>query len=230
MASSNGLGRFVPPDFKHLAKYPLMALAAAEIPKAVPVVLGVNWYASFDSPVRRSDGSWWITEASGPIRGGHAVCAAPDSLRDYTAWQDYYNQGNTGMCVGFSSSRMMTLMNRERYDAPWLYYSALTDAGQPHDPYSGTYVRSAGNVLVATGHKEVFRHSPKLEDGISAFRWAGSATEVARVLASPKQERRGAITLLNSWGRSYPHKVRMPYEILERLLNEYGECMVVTDR
>lgn len=227
---SGGLGRAVPPDFMHVEKYPLRALAAAEIPLTVPVVLGINWYSSFDNPVKHSDGSWWIKDASGPIRGGHAICAKPGSMSDYTSWWDFYNQGQTGMCVGYSSSRMMTLINRARYDAPWLYYNAEDDAGQPRDPDSGTYVRSAGNVLVAKGHRTPIQKLPRIANGISAFRWATSVPEILTVLNSPLQEKRGAIDLVNSWGRGWPHVVRMPHAVLARLLNEDGECMVITDR
>lgn len=227
-----GLGRLAPPDDDHLVKYPLMALASEEIPKAVPAVLAFNWYSSFDNPVKHSNGTWWLEDKPnlGSIRGGHAICAKPDSMSDYTSWWDFYNQGDTGECVGFSSSRMMTLLNRARYDAPWLYFECEDDAGQPRDPYSGTYVRSAGNVLVAQGHKTPSKSVPSLQNGISAFRWATTVGQVALVLASPKQEAEGAVKLVNSWGRDYPHVVRMPYSLLQRMLNEDGECMVITDR
>jgi hypothetical protein len=213
----------------HVEKYPLQALAWAEIPRQVPVVFGITWYSSFDTPVRKSDGTWWIEDKSnlGSIRGGHAIC---DKMSDYTSWWDYYNQGNTGECVGYSSSRMMTLLNRAKYDAPWLYFNAEDNAGQPRDPFSGTFVRSAGNVLVAKGHKTPRASQPALKNGISAFRWATHITEIIDVLDSPNQELEGAVRLLNSWGRDYPHVVRMPYTLIERLLNEDGECMVITDR
>jgi hypothetical protein len=46
----------------------------------VPGVLGINWYANFDTPVQ-INGEWWIgrTESQrvltnlGPVRGGHAI-------------------------------------------------------------------------------------------------------------------------------------------------------------
>lgn len=33
----------------------------------------------------------------------------------------------------------------------------------------------------------------------------------------------------NTWGRSYP-RVKIPYELLQRLMNEYGEAGLITDR
>lgn len=224
------LGRLEPPDSKHIDKYPLRALAQAELPKITPVVLGINWYSSFDAPVKRSNGTYWVTEVSGPIRGGHAICVKPDSMSDYASWWDFYNQGNTGECVGYSSSRMMTLLNRARYDAPWLYFAALEDAGQPPDPYSGTYIRSGGEVLRDLGHKTSRSTEPKLIQGISAYRWATTVDEMISVIGSPNQVKQGGFNLINSWGRDYPHVVRFPFETIERLLKEDGECMVPTDR
>jgi hypothetical protein len=38
------------------------------------------------------------------------------------------------------------------------------------------------------------------------------------------------VDILNSWGRGYPHLVRMPVTVLDRLLREDGEMTLVTDR
>lgn len=46
------------------------------IAAGVPVVLGVDWLSSFDTPKKKSDGSHWIGEGElGTVRGGHAICA-----------------------------------------------------------------------------------------------------------------------------------------------------------
>jgi hypothetical protein len=54
--------------------------------------------------------------------------------------------------------------------------------------------------------------------------------EVRSVLQSPANDRMGAVRFLNSWGRSYPRRVWMPYETLQRLLDEDGEATMVVDR
>jgi hypothetical protein len=38
------------------------------------------------------------------------------------------------------------------------------------------------------------------------------------------------VRILNSWGRGYPHRVWMPDETLQRLIDEDGEVALVTDR
>lgn len=42
-------------------------------------------------------------------------------------------------------------------------------------------------------------------------------------------DRRQAFRLMNSWGKEYP-PVWIPYEVMERLLDEYGEAALITDR
>jgi hypothetical protein len=49
------------------------------ISQGLPVVLGINWYSNFDSPVWGDLGAggnrWWIGRGNlGNIRGGHAIC------------------------------------------------------------------------------------------------------------------------------------------------------------
>lgn len=43
-------------------------------------------------------------------------------------------------------------------------------------------------------------------------------------------DRRQAVAITNNWGEYYPRKVFMNYTNLQRLLDEYGEATVVTDR
>ena len=40
----------------------------------------------------------------------------------------------------------------------------------------------------------------------------------------------GAVPLLNSWGRGYPHVVWMPDAVFDRMIREDGEVALVTDR
>lgn len=214
-------------------KYPLSALAAAEIPVARPVTIGVNWYANFDAPVLKNN-RWWIGFGNlGPIRGGHCVCLKTSRYNDSTAWWDFYNQLNEGACIGAGSSRMMTLLNRVRYDWRWLWNEAkIVDEWADTNPGDdeGTSVNAAMKVLAAKGHLRVAGTAPRLEDGISVYRWARNVDEVRSVLRTPLHDSLQAVPILNSWGRSYPHLTWLPYFTLERLINEDGEVAIVTDR
>ena len=234
------LGRRTPQDFDHVEKYPLTAPTVPAMP--VPVTIGVNWYTNFDNPEKDNRGRWWIGRDKnlGSIRGGHCVCLEPGdpstpgaSEQDINSWWGFYDQGAEGACVGFGSSRMMSLLNRKRYDARWLWNEAKkVDEWPDTNPGddNGTSVRAAMDVLRARGHAPWGKGSPVAAEGISANRWARSVDEVLEALKSPASERMGAVRLLNSWGAGWPHRVWLPFETLQRLLDEEGEATVVTDR
>ena len=168
----------------------------------------------------------------GQIRGGHAICVKPGPITDPLSWYHFYDQGQTGECVGFSWSRCMSLFNRVRYDAP-AFYMVVTENDEfpdtQDDPNSGTSVRAGGNVLKSKGH---IRHSTEqwnINDGITEFRWATSADEVLATIMSPLANRLEAVPLLQSWGDGYPHIAWLPLDVLQRLLNEQGEAAIPTD-
>lgn len=233
------LGRMIPSDWNHVDKYPLRT-APVPLTKSTPVVLGVNWYTSFDRPVFIRDGEYHgkyvigiDAKDLGNIRGGHAVCIKPDALRDYRDWRKFYDQGSEGACVGFAASRMMTLLNRRKYFAPWLYKEAQRVDEWPGEDYSGTSVRAAMDVLRNVGHVPMRRNNslePLFADGIHENRWATTVDEIYDATKSPRFRSLGMFPILNSWGLDYPHVVWMPEETLHRLLNEYGEATLVTDR
>ena len=250
-----GLGRRVPTNFDHVDKYPLSAAPEGAITTKIPVAIGVNWYSDFDRPVQYSftndDGSTsqrWVVASKGikgSIRGGHCVCLKPGSRSDPLEWWDFYDQGMEGACVGFGSSRMMSLMNRVKYNARWLWdWAKAVDEWPDTNPGddNGTSVHAAMAILRAKGHVAwassqenlTYRQrdalTPKTMAGISAYRWATTVDEVRGVLDSPLNDKMQAFPFLNSWGRDYPHIVWMPYTVFQRLINEDGEVAVVTDR
>lgn len=235
---SGPLGRRVPTDWRHAERWPL---TAATIPaKPVPVTIGVSWYENFDSPQRDSRGRWWIGHGDlGSVRGGHCVCLEPGDPavgmgeQDTDSWWAFYDQGAEGACVGFGSSRMMSLLNRKRYNAPWLWDRAKeADEWPDTNPGddNGTSVRAAMDVL-RNGHALAGTTAQRLSEGITANRWATKVEQVLGALRSPASERMGAVRVLNSWGKEgYPHRVWLPLDVLQRLLDEDGEATVVVDR
>jgi len=246
---SKPLGRRTPEIWDHVQKHPLTAAQIEELTAPRPVAIGVNWYREFDSPTRDSSGHYWVARDSNltRIRGGHCVCLKPRGVSDLTSWWDFYNQGAEGACVGYGCSRMMSLLNRKRYFARWLWdWSKATDEWSDTNPGddNGTSVHAAADILRLRGHvawKSSFSSlddqpsdwrqrdqiQPALAEGVSAVKWATSAAETLQVLGYSDV---GYVDLINSWGRSYPHMVRMPAEVLERLIQEDGEVAVVIDR
>lgn len=187
-----------------------------------------------------------------------------------------YDQGEEGACVGFAASWAMSILNRQFYDARWLYHEAQGVDEWPGENYSGTSVRAAMDVLRTVGHRFLHRHRhehmSELRHGIERNEWATTADQVRSciVIGVPvvlgidwfsnfdqpsvlggehwigqgdlgrvrgghaiccygASDRRQAVKLVNSWGRSY-ELVWLPYDVLQRLLDSGGEATVITDR
>lgn len=230
----NALGRRKPTDWQHVDAYPLRALALTPV---APVVLGIDWYTNFDRPMRTDGtpytpgarGLFWIGRGSlGKVRGGHCICAKLYGVGD--GWWDFYDQGSEGACVGYGEARMMTLLNRVRYNAPWLYQRAQeTDEFADTPPAEGTSVRAGLEVLRTQGlARPAVGSVARIADGVSAYRWATSWDEVRSTLGLPDSQ--DGVPLLNSWGRDYPHIVHLTDEAGATLLSQDGEAGVVTDR
>jgi hypothetical protein len=232
----------------HLEKYPLTTATAPS--KATPMLGGFNWYNSCFNPTRRRiNGRHYHVIGDtplGPLRGGHAIAFRPWNTTDLTNWWAYYDQGVEGRCPEFAGLRVLTLMNRKRYDitSRWHYWQMQREdewaggsypGATPH--YEGSSVRAALEVLRKYGAIPATR-TPlpadpkpwvKPAEGIAAYRWITNWDDARRVSGVP--DWMPGIPFLNSWGRNgYPHTTIMLDNLGPRLLHEQGELGVVTDR
>jgi hypothetical protein len=230
------LGRKEPTDFTHLERYGLLLAAHPEV-LGQPLFFGVNWYAAFDVPEAIEIGgrtTYWIGRGNnwGRVRGGHEICAKPIGLVDNLSWYRYYRQTRNS-CVGFALSRGMSLLNRRKYNADWLYDEALKVDEWPGEADEGTSGRAGFDVLRTQGHRRKwgpFTLPARLADGIEANRWLTNVDDVLSVLGTANLHG-GCVPLLNSWGADdYPHIVYVPAEAIGRLMVEGGDCGAVTDR
>lgn len=217
-------GRIASADRSYLRTYALSG--APVLPVNTPVVLGIPWYEAFDKPTYR-DGAYWIGLESDwrEIRGGHAVCLRPAKLVDN--WRRRYDQQQTPHCVGFAWSRCQSLLNRKMYDGHALFGDA--DRLDGIGGSDGTTIQAGAKALQTIGAYPLrggATFGPYLRDGIIEYRWSTSATEIARVLGLPAGQAYAEV--LNSWS-GYP-TVRMPLSVLQRLIDEGGDCCVPIDR
>lgn len=118
-----------------------------------------------------------------------AVTMLPEVLLNVPRqYRELYNQGQEGQCVGHSQSWMMSILNRKKYSAPWLYHEAqLIDEWDDTPPEEGTSLRAGFDVLRTKGHRQIWGQRTKEEaehHGISANRWATSVTEIMQALAA----------------------------------------------
>jgi len=216
-------GLLQPADRMYRTRYSLRD--APVLPVNVPVVIGVNWYEAFDAPVMRN-GAYWIGTATDwkRVRGGHAVCLRPYRVSD--RWRTRYDQKTTPHCVGFAWSRCQSLLNRKLYDGHALF--AAADAIDGIAGSNGTTIVAGAQALQKQGAYPVragVTSGPSLPDGIAAYRWSTSASEIAAVLGDGSAQ---YVEVLNSW-TGYP-TVRLPLDALQRLLDEGGDSCVPVDR
>lgn len=231
----NALGMLPPSDDEHRVKYPLTAETAPETP--TPAVIGINWHRAFDAPEQIRDGkrTIWIVAKDGnlgSVRGGHCTMLPVVGFRDTPGWYNWYDQGSEGACVGFGVARMLTHLNRKRYDAFDLYHRAQKIDEWPGEAYSGTSVRACLDVARDEGPRWVYRgttRAPSLAEGISTNRWATDMTDLLTVLG--RDVSASLVPFLNSWNGRYPHVTHMPTDVLARLLfDEGGDAGIPTDR
>jgi hypothetical protein len=244
------LDRLPSKTVEHLEKYPLTAKTMPS--KASSMMVAVNWYENFDAPVETTINGvrrFVIGEGNlGRIRGGHAVCARNWNLLDVLGWYLHYNQGTEGRCVEFASLRLLTHMNRKRYDitSKWHYHMMQeTDEwpgcylGHGGPAYEGTSGRAGLEILRAYGAIPWKRVTAPVDfdqaaglaaqkEGVSAYRWALNWQDVRSALQVP--DSLPGIPINNSWGESYPREVILLDAAGERLLSEDGEFGIVTDK
>lgn len=118
--------------------------------------------------------------------------------------RDYYDQNGFNACVGYSFSKLLSLVNEaearakgktpyiHRYDAQWLWNRAkATDEWGDTNPGDdeGTSLRAACQIMKSEGHVKIMARyepdktlPPSLDEGILEYRWATTVTDVRAAL------------------------------------------------
>jgi hypothetical protein len=168
------------------------------------------------------------------MRGGHCFALEPMGAekRNKEALRVFYNQGETGTCVGFGNSRAMSILHGyQTLDAYWLYREARKAEGNESEE-EGSTVRAAAEVLTGQGlcsqvgtvcSERGIDSSVNPGYGAKGVYWSVDAEEVLRALGRPGAQ---AVPFCNSWGDEYPDEVWMPVATLAQLLSEEGEAAV----
>jgi hypothetical protein len=240
------LGRVPAPNDEHIRKYGLADDFFPDTPTSM--VGGSDWYENFDEPVWDTYYNIWRIGRGdlGAIRGGHAYCLPKKYADDIHSWWKRYDQGSEGACVGFGLSRALSQENRVFLDALWLYNEAKKIDPWEGENYDGTDVNSALKIASRVGHRRIWggeSSPPSINYGVSVYRWARSAEDIARCLGDDRIWKRNAIPINNSWGNQgrrvgtswvgngYPHVVWLDIDVvIERLLPNFGEFAVFVDR
>ncbi len=127
------------------------------------------------------------------------------------AWHTFYDQGREGACAGFGASWAMSITNRRRYDAFWLYRQGQDiDEWDDTPPEEGTSVRAVMDILRTKGHRRVragFSYPASLTEGIAANRWARTVDQM-RATLNADVPIVGGFAWLTNFDRPQPIEVR----------------------
>jgi hypothetical protein len=249
------LGREVPKDFDHVAKYPLQAAVPIDVER---VLLLPRWHWTHDqghegscvghgsvmeraitntaqnrllrvlSPSRRYDPIWLWNEAKRIDEWSETV-SGDDNGTSVRAAYDVLR--GSGAC----RVRSVHLVN-----------GVPTAIGaRPADPGEGILTNRwartvdemraalADGLPVTIGVNWYPNFDAPIERG--GEHWIGDVSDLGAVRGGHcvcvygASDRRQAFKIKNSWGRSYP-LVWLPYTTMDRLLREDGEACLVTDR
>ena len=255
-AKPKPLGRRAPTDWRHYEKFPLTAATTPTTP--TPVAIGVNWYEDFDTPVQKGSRSWIGLDSKqlGKVRGGHCVCLEPgDQLngnrrgRPPAAGQPelvgLLRPGPRGRV-----RRLRVLAHDEPAQSQALRRPLVVGLGQVdrrvardeprrrpgHERARGlrdparARPRAWKQTFKGRSYKQRDKEEPVGRRGHRRLPLGQDRRRGPQVLKSPANDAAGAVRILNSWGRGYPHRVWMPDETLQRLIDEDGEVALVTDR
>jgi len=104
------------------------------------------------------------------------------------SYHAFYDQGREGACVGFGESIMMSILNRKKYSALWLYHEAqAVDEWENTPPEGGTSLRAGFDVLRTKGHSRFYaghERPEELDEGIvDVNRWLTSVDQIRTYFA-----------------------------------------------
>lgn len=221
------LGRLPSPDSeraKYLSRYSLVPEALPAEPTALDA--GSLWYDAFFKPIRLPDGTYrfpYPSEPWGKVAGGHSYAIKPPTIVDRPEWWSYYSQHRNN-CTAYAASRCYTLKYRRLFDPNPLYDETLRSDEYPGEADEGTSVNATLAVLHNEGpwaYRAGQTKGPVARLELSAFLWIPSINHAAACLSPADVGKTvldaGYFIVLNSWGRDWPHEVRMPLETAHKL-------------
>ena len=238
----SGLGRRVPTDWKHVSKYRLSVPTAPTVERILfspspawrkfydqgqeGACVGFGWSEcmsilnSIKRYPRLYDARWLWNEAKKVDEwpdtnpgddNGTSVRAAGDVLRDEGHVRVFKGVDQpVNLAEGIAENRWATTVDEVR-----------------------TCIASGVPVVLGVNWYELFDHPTRMRKGgewwIPKDQQLGNIRGGHCICLIGASDSREAVRFPNSWGLSYPI-TWMPYAILNRLLQEDGECTVIVDR
>jgi hypothetical protein len=142
------------------------------------------------SALGRREPSDWVHVERHPLTAAAPTAPVEVVFPVPSQWRSRYDQGSRNACVGYSSSWMLSLLNRHLYDPLWLWNRAKeVDEFPDTNPgdNQGTSVRAAMDVLRLQGAVRVVNGKDRPVDpqeGISANQWATRPDDVRTAIGT----------------------------------------------
>lgn len=225
------LGRVVPPDWEHVEKYPYRAtLRAASVERTLPlpyqyrphydqgvegacVAFGISWMMSILN--RRKYNPWPLYDMATQNDG---LSDTPPGTTSRAGFEVALHHGLWVVHRKVSA----TLSDPAHGIAEYRWATNVDDIRRA--------IQAGNPVGFGTNWYSNFDRPEKVGNaywiGRGDLGWVRGGHFYCGFKASDKRE---AFGLVNSWGTAYPI-VWMPYQTVERLLREEGECGLVTDK
>lgn len=243
---TGGLGRRTPTDFSHVTQYPLRLVQ----PETVTVAerrldLPTQYVAWYD---QGSEGacvgfslSWMMSILN---RRKYVARKLYKAAQDVDEWSDTPPEEGTSVRAGCKI--LLT-------QGHWRFFRGVEKAlgfmeGISHVRWATTVdeVRTSiqNGIPVVNGINwyEAFDRPVQIRGRYGHMEWwigvddkgivqrdLGRLRGGHAIATYQVSDARQAVKYVNTWGDAYP-RVFVPYEVQERLLREYGECCLVTDR
>ena len=257
MAKPKPLGRRAPTDWRHYEKFPLTAATTPTTP--TPVAIGVNWYEDFDKPVQKGSRYWIGLNPKQLGKRPRRALRLPRARRPARRQRrDRPPAAGQPELVGLLRPgprgrvrRLRLLAHDEPAQPQALRRPLAVGLGQVDRRVGRDQPRRRRGHERARRVRHPARARPRAVEGrpsrgaatSSATRRSPRPARASPSTGGPRPSTRsttssrarpttraGAVRILNSWGRGYPHRVWMPDETLQRLIDEDGEVALVTDR
>ena len=227
---THALGRLEPQDWEHIDKYPLMlATSVARVEDILP--LPYQYRQKYDQGEEGAcvgfASSWMTSINNRKFFDAHWLYKEAQKVDGWEG-EDY---DGTSVRAGMDILRQVGHKNLYRYPSvPRLEYGIAANRWARTVDELRTCIAAGVPVVMGTNWYSAFDNpQPKgrefwiPKDNIGRIR-GGHAWCIYGA-----SDRRQAFKMVNSWGNEYP-LTWFPYDLVDRLLREYGEATIVTDR
>lgn len=234
---TGGLGRRIPTDFDHVAQYPLRRLVTTTVDVAERTLKLPHYRVQYDQGVEGAcvgfACSWMVSIFNRRLYDAGRLYREAQLIDE---WHDTPPSEGTSVRAGLDVLRTIghwRVRNGRSYAAD-VAHGILENRWATTVDEVRTAIQSGSPVVLGVNWYSTFDRPERVQHRVWSEYWIGCG-ELGRIrgghaiCAYRVSDKRQAVGLVNSWGKAYP-LVWLGYDVLQRLIDEHGECGLVTDR